>query len=259
MRFYLGTAYPNYFEKTDVPLCISAVYLEKRRTLPRARNGWLLDSGAFSQISTAGKFSMSAKTYAHLAQRCADEMGYLDGAAIQDWMCEPFVLARTGKNIIEHQKLSCESYAELRYWAPDISWIPVLQGYHREDYLEHLDLYSTYGDDLRDMHRVGVGSICRRQATGMVEELLGELKQRGLRLHGFGLKQLALRNIAWALESADSMAWSQQARRQNLQLPGHLHKNCNGCLLWALQWRDRLITRMGAAPKYVQGGLMLNA
>jgi hypothetical protein len=248
VRFYLGTAWPNYFEQTDVPLCVSALTLKARKRMPKARGPWILDSGAFTQISGMGRFEMEAKEYARLAQRCMDEIGHLDGAAIQDWMCEPFVLAKTGKTIAEHQKLTCESFSELRYHAPDVSWVPVLQGYFYEDYLAHLELYAEYDDDLSLWPVVGVGSICRRQSTGMVEGLLIELSRRGLRLHGFGLKELALRRIGYYLHSSDSMAWSFRARRENFKLPTCTHTRCTNCLPNALRWREKVVAGINQKP-----------
>jgi hypothetical protein len=38
------------------------------------------------------------------------------------------------------------------------------------------------------------------------------------------------------LESADSMAWSFTARRENIRLPGCNHKNCFKCHTYAMQW-----------------------
>lgn len=244
MIFYLGTAW-NWFERTGVPLCVSALTLMNRRSLPQARGLWLLDSGAFSQINLHGKFILSPKQYARLAQQCAEQTGNLIGAVIQDWMCEPFILIKTDKTIWEHQRLAVESYCELRYYAPDINWIPVLQGYYTEDYLAHLALYNEYGDDLREVSLVGVGSICRRQSTSEAERILVTLGELGLRLHGFGLKELALRRIGAYLESADSMAWSFRARKERIKLPGCTHRVCTNCLPYALQWRERILTGIG--------------
>lgn len=248
MDFYLGTAWPIYFERTDVPLCVSAVVLGARKELPRACGRWILDSGAFTQISRLGEFQMAPKRYARLAQRCMEEIGNLDGAAIQDWMCEPFILKKTGLTIAEHQKRTVESYQELRYHAPDVDWIPVLQGYFPDEYLAHLDMYDEYGDDLRDCNRVGVGSICRRQATSSVERLLTTLHSMGLRLHGFGLKELALRRIGAHLESADSMAWSFRARREQFKMPDCTHPVCTNCLPNALRWREKILAGLNLQP-----------
>jgi hypothetical protein len=64
---------------------------------------------------------------------------------------------------------------------------------------------------------VGVGSVCRRNGKpDEVLDILASIKQirSDLRLHGFGLKQLALENkeVRSHLYSCDSMAWSVPRR-----------------------------------------------
>lgn len=62
----------------------------------------------------------------------------------------------------------------------------------------------------------------------------------GLRLHGFGIKKQGLELCADYLTSADSMAWSFDARR-TYPLPGCTHKSCQNCLRYALRWRADLL------------------
>lgn len=72
-------------------------------------------------------------------------------------------------------------------------------------------------------------------------EILRPLHARGLRLHGFGFKVSGLMNGASALlASADSMAWSRAARYE-APLPGCTHKQCNNCIKFALQWRQKVL------------------
>jgi hypothetical protein len=118
----------------------------------------------------------------------------------------------------------------------------VLQGYTVSEYLTHHDLYVEAGVDLRAHPVVGVGSVCRRQATSEAALIMRTLAADGLRLHGFGFKQQAIERCRDVLESADSMAWSYQARR-NSPLRGCSHKRCNNCLPFALRWRDKLLRR----------------
>ena len=46
-----------------------------------------------------------------------------------------------------------------------------------------------------------------------------------------------------ALASADSLAWSYDARRRP-PLPGHTHKNCANCQPYALTWRTRVLNSL---------------
>ena len=77
----------------------------------------------------------AATENAAAVDRYARQAGQLDFAAPQDWMCEPHILARTGLSIREHQERTIASYLELRSLAPDLPFIPVVQGWHLADYL----------------------------------------------------------------------------------------------------------------------------
>jgi hypothetical protein len=82
----------------------------------------------------------------------------------------------------------------------------------RTAYFDHVKAYERPGVDLRALSRVGLGTICRRQHTTRVAFLIRDLASEGLHLHAFGLKVSGLRELAAQLASADSMAWSFQAR-----------------------------------------------
>lgn len=103
-----------------------------------------------------------------------------------------------------------------------------------------VDLYAEAGVDLGAAERVGVGSVCRRQGTWDIGRVMHALHGLGLRLHGFGIKKQGLELCADYLTSADSMAWSFDARR-TYPLPGCTHKSCQNCLRYALRWRADLL------------------
>lgn len=90
-------------------------------------------------------------------------------------------------------------------------------------------VFHRAGVDLAAEPLVGLGSVCRRQATAEIERIVTTLAGQGLRLHGFGVKTAGLGRYGWAPHSADSLAWSYAARREPA-LPGHRHKNCANCL-----------------------------
>jgi len=249
MAFYLGTHRPCWLGRTSVPLFVSRRRLAEYRRPPRAAGRWALDSGGFSELSMHGRWLTPASRYAQEALAWRDAIGGLDFAAVQDWMCEPMMLARTGLSIAEHQERTIRSYLDLRGLAPDVPWMPVLQGYRVEEYLRHAEQYRAAGVDLAALPRVGVGSVCRRQATCEAFDLFMALRPLGLRLHGFGLKQRFVRlAFAAALHSFDSMAWSYRARRRGTPLEGCTHKNCANCMRFALRWREALIS-IGARPR----------
>lgn len=244
--FLLGTHQPHWLGLTEVPLFVSRRRLCRRKTLPCARGVWALDSGGYTELSMFGRWTVSPRRYAEEARRYAAEIGKLAWAAPMDHMVEPWVLARTGLSVREHQRLTLENYLELRHVAPDLPWVPVLQGWSNGEYIEHAAAYDRAGVRLASLPLVGVGSVCRRQATAGVAVLLEELARAGLRTHCFGMKSSGLLRSAGHVVSADSLAWSFAARRQ-AALPAcrQLHRRCNNCLDYALRWRARLLAAAG--------------
>lgn len=238
--FYLGTHEPGWLFKPGPPLFVSHRRLARLTNLRRTARRWCLDSGAFTELSMHGKYVTSPAEYAEAVARYSNEVNGMVWAAPQDWMCEPFMLTRTGLTVLDHQWRTIESYLKLRDHAPII---PVLQGWTINDYVAHVHMYAESGVDLARVPVVGLGSVCRRQATAEIGGIARELHSYGLRLHGFGVKTLGLVRYGEYLVSADSMAWSQQARREP-PLPGHTHGNCANCITYAHRWRTNLIDRL---------------
>jgi len=233
--FYLGTHKPSWLSVLDVPAFVSRRRLVERRALPRARSPWSLDSGGFSELTLFGDWRTSPAEYVADVRRFREEVGNLRWAAIQDWMCEPFMLAKTGLTVADHQRRTTDNYAELLDRAPELPWTPVLQGWNVGQYLDHADDYERRGLPLRD-RVVGLGSVCRRQSSKSGLAIVRHVSvATGLRLHGFGVKTTGLRWMAPFLESADSMAWSYRARRAGQQ-DGCAHVQCSNCLRFALRW-----------------------
>jgi hypothetical protein len=154
-------------------------------------------------------------------------------------MCEDVMLEKTGLTIREHQERAVQNYLDLRGRGP---FIPVLQGWSVADYLRCADLYEEAGVDLYAEALVGVGSVCRRQDTSEIGEVMRALQP--LRLHGFGVKIDGVARYGHLLESSDSMAWSSAARWVPA-LPGCPHKSCANCLKYALKWRDKVLNKGG--------------
>ncbi|WP_433019968.1 DUF7221 family queuine tRNA-ribosyltransferase-like protein [Kribbella sp. CA-294648] len=243
VEFFLGTHQPGWLRTSSVPLFVSDRRLRGYKTLPRATAPWALDSGGFTELSTHGSWDHgpTPRQYADRVRRYRDEVGQLLWAAPQDWMCEPWILSKTGRSLLDHQRRTVGNYLQLREIAPDLPFVPVLQGWRLDDYLVCVELYSKAGVDLAAAQVVGLGSVCRRQATNEAVTIIDALRAAGVeRLHGFGFKVLGLRRCGHRLASADSMAWSIEARR-TAPLPGCQHKNCANCHLYAHQWRRRVI------------------
>jgi hypothetical protein len=214
VKFYVGIHQPSDAKR------LGPVFVSVNRLLTRKSKftdqPWIMDSGAFTAIVKHGGYPEPVEVYAAHIRRWASPN--LIAAVAQDYMCEPHMLARTGLTIVDHQRLTIERYDALTANSLcGVYLMPVLQGYDPGDYVDHL---GQYGSRLAKGAYVGVGSICKR--NGDPRAVLAVLAaihdaRPDLRLHGFGLKitSLAVEAIRAHLESADSMAWSYAARREN--------------------------------------------
>jgi hypothetical protein len=268
--FFLGTHQPSWLPRVDVPLFVSDRRLRSYKTLPRAVAPWAEDSGGFTELQKYGEWTVTAREYAARVRRYHDEIGNLVWAAPQDWMCEPIVIAGgragrlvfagTGLSVHEHQRRTVTNAVELEMLDAGLPWRKVVQGYTSDEYLRCADMYAKLGIDLTREPLVGLGSVCRRQATGEAHEIIRALRAWGIpRLHGFGIKTLGLQRYGHLLTSADSLAWSEDARRKKVPMCGTVHprgaKNCANCLPYALQWRSRLLTALDRPPAAEQFSL----
>lgn len=213
MRFFTGLHQPSDAQHFD------AAFVSVNRL--RARKGafsvgdWIMDSGAFTEISTHGHYRHGVEDYAAQIRRWAKN-GNLLAAVAQDYMCEPWIVERTGLTVELHQQLTVERYdALLAQGTAGVYVLPVLQGFAPADYVAHIRMY---GDRLAYGQWVGVGSVCKRngdprQVAAVLLAIKGE--RPDLRLHGFGLKTTALADplVTSMLDTADSMAWSFHARK----------------------------------------------
>lgn len=249
VTFYLGTPEPSWLHTNacDAPLFVSARRLRRLKYHKPAATHWALDSGGFTELNMHGSWHTSPATYAREVALFTDQIGSLDFASQQDWMCEPFVLQKTGKTVRQHQQLTVQNYLELRTIDDTLPIIPVLQGWTPDDYLHHIDMFTDAGIDLPSLPRVGIGSVCRRASLTSMASLITTISQSGIRLHGFGIKTDGLTRYAFALRSADSMAWSFTARRAQRRLCDTHHRSpkCSYCAHWAAMWYRNVIATIG--------------
>jgi hypothetical protein len=244
VKFWLGTHETGWAARVAVPWFLSASRLRRRPVRRRVVGSWALDSGGFSELSMHGRWTTGAGQYLDEIAAWSEVMGAPEWAAPQDWMCEPAIRVATGLSVEEHQARTIASVVELRAARPGVAVVPVLQGWVRGDYFRHVRMYEDAGIDLYAEPLVGVGTVCRRQASSEGIEIVGSLASSGLRLHGFGLKLTALSVLAPALVSADSMAWSYAGRMQPHR-NGCPKRSCANCLHWAMEWRDQVLASSG--------------
>lgn len=219
MIFFPGVFHPAAAPR--FPRCMVSVNVLRKRKADFSPGEWIMDSGAFTEVARHGGYREGVDAYAAQIARW-NSCGTLLAAVAQDWMCEPFVLAITGKTTAEHQRLTIERYDELLPLV-DSYVMPVLQGYRPAEYAAHV---RDYGGRLRPGAWVGVGSVCKRNATpDAIAAVLAAVKgeRPDLRLHGFGVKLTALADprIRALLWSADSMAWSFAARKNGRNANDH--------------------------------------
>lgn len=251
VKFYLGTHIKSWLWREDTedlaPFFVSWVRLRRRKTpyVHRARQPWAMDSGGFSEIALHGRWLSTPAQYVEAVEQYSAELGNMEWAAQQDWMCEPQMIAKTGLSVREHQERTVGNYLQLKHLAPHLPIAPVLQGWEIDDYHLAVQMFESAGVDLRSLPVVGVGSVCRRQATTEICDLFEKLSVYGLRLHGFGVKTQGIAAYGEYLSSADSMAWSSAAGYfGTIPECAGKHQSCSNCPEWARQWRRQVLSRV---------------
>jgi hypothetical protein len=109
-----------------------------------------------------------------------------------------------------------------------------------------VDLFAQAAVRLADYPLVGLGSVCRRQATGEIDTIVRSLGAV-LPLHGFGCKTTGLASYGRWITSADSMAWSLAGRRERGCRPSHASEA--NCLRYALDWHARILDSLDTAEQ----------
>lgn len=256
-QFFIGLHQPSDGKRFD-PACFSWRRLARRKK-PVGCLDAIIDSNAFTELERHGEYRHGVEEHAEGLYRLHTQgVVNIAIAVAQDYMCEPFMLAKTGLTIDEHQRLTVARYdalvAELdRLFDGHCPFpiMPVLQGYAPEDYVRHI---AMYGDRLKPGMWVGVGSVCKRNGDpARIVEVLSAINaaRPDLRLHGFGIKLTSLGHpgVRELLFSADSLAWSDAARKQG--------RNAN-CWTEAARYRDAVDRAIAMPPEPWQMPLMLS-
>ena len=227
----------------DIPIMCSDLRLKRVAKLKRAGCTVMIDSGSFTIHDQGKEFDPPAQ-YADRVRGYMAEMGGVVSAAIYGEMCEEQILAKTGSTIERNQKMTVESYCTLFQLAPEVPWLAELQGWREEDYHRCADLYEASGVDLPALPRVGLGTICRREGTEEARRIARSLAARGIKLHGFGVKDP--KSLDSAFLSADSFAWSYGARKRTRECPHGIVRWERNCPEFLRSWRDKILRDMSA-------------
>jgi len=218
------------------------------RKAPIPVRRWMMDSGAFSQVTKYGDFIISPEEYVRIAVRFQD-CGDLACIVTQDYMCEPDVirmLRDKGKkaSVRIHQRKTVERYIQIVDEAEkqglNVPVMPVLQGWEVEDYWDHYCMYKNAHQPQSGRMRwnpewIGIGSTCKRNKNPeVVAQILDSLEYqlRGYfahpwmlganagidfskdKVHLFGYKTTGLKcdKIKDRIYSSDSFAYDQADR-----------------------------------------------
>lgn len=171
-----------------------------------------LDSAGFVAMVRYGGYPWTVTEYVRLAASFPWAWW-----ASMDFCCEPEIAADRAavsariERTVGHL-LVCRRVAGELGAAPPM---PVLQGWHPDDYLRCADLFGNLPP------LMGLGSVCRRNLTGPdgLYAILAQLDRhlpKHVRLHLFGVKGAAIQGLLGhpRIESVDSMAWDYAFRRE---------------------------------------------
>lgn len=278
-RFYVGAPELNFVTMQDEVPNGLAFFMSHRRlsrrsrcsSFPKARHSWALDSGTFGYCNNTEQLP-TPEEYVAAVRRYDTEIGNMEWAAQQDLMCEPWMLAKTGRTVKQNQRDTITNYQRLveLWWdaedrehaarvglddyhsgslRDDLNLCPIkpsLQGWEPWEYRRHVDMWCDAGINLHEVNIVGLGSVCRRAATKPIRKLIEELSGF-LDLHGFGLKADAVAMYGPVLLSSDSMAWSEGTRHQveRWYCPHGRVKWERNCPIHAIQWGARILDSGG--------------
>src|SRR4051812_29500142 len=135
MQFYVGLHQPSDAQHFD--RCMVSINRLEHRVSDFVVADWMLDSAAFTKLLLHGCYRASPVAYAGHVKRWA-RCGNLLAASTEDYMCEPFILAKTGLSVTEHQRLTIERYDVIAAEVGDAAYIlPVLQGFMPREYVTH--------------------------------------------------------------------------------------------------------------------------
>src|SRR5258708_8216594 len=245
MKVYLGSHQPHWLYDSEVPLFVSHRTLRQRKSLYLSDCNWALDSGGFSELSLFGDWTVTADDYIKAVYRYWNEIGKLDFAAPQDWMCEPMILRKTGLSVITHQQNTVSNYVELINKAPDLPFIPVLQGWTMGEYQECIRMYEDAGIDLASSIAVGIGSICREQSKQRVQDIISMVYDYGFRKFYAFCVSKALPLLSHKLTTSTSLSMSPYPPMPSQLAGSHYcrptHIKFAKCLAFALIWREQLL------------------
>lgn len=249
LNFFIGLYSKKQISETPGNFMCSYKTVRNFKEKINTNKQWIMDSGAFSEISINGKYTYTVTDYLNIIYK--QEPTYF---ITMDYMCEPFILNKTNKSVIEHQQLTCENSIKIKNsYSGKSKFIGSIQGYTKDEYISHIDMLKTQG--LIEEY-MAVGSICRRKNVKEIFDILKNIKKNlpsWVKIHGLGVKKTLLSKYETYdyLNSCDSMAWSFSGRYVKTKVNNkctltnveciHLtHKNCANCENYMKNWYNEI-------------------
>lgn len=206
----------------------------KRFRVTRPPADWVssicIDSGGFTAARRWGRYPWSVQQYADFVAAVSRDVA-LDFCAIMDYACEPSVNREIYRSNKERIKATIRNESECFRVAPDLPWLPVLQGDTLEERAFDIAIRRRMG--MLPGEHAGIGSMCGRGRAGAVETILFYRDQLpGVKFHCFGMHIQALDDDFCfdAVRSWDSYGWNWGRGAKNkdrppeyLKRPGESH------------------------------------
>lgn len=170
--------------------------------------GMCVDSGGFTAARRWGRYPWTSEQYADFVRASSRDVP-LAFCAILDYACEPNV----NRSILEtnQQRIDATIANEVdcRKTAPELPWLPVLQGDNLAERAYDLARRRELG--LLPENYAGIGSVCGRGAVAARRVIRFYADQLfGVCYHAFGMHIGALDDkiVPGALKSWDSYSWT---------------------------------------------------
>jgi len=187
--------------------------------------GMCVDSGGFTAARRWGRYPWTPAQYADFIYAVSRDVP-LAFCAILDYACERGVNREHYQTNIERIEATIANEIACRAAAPDLPWLPVLQGDTMEE--RAYDLARRREMGMLPTDYAGIGSVCGRGAAAarrVVRFYDGQLP--GVKLHGFGMHIDALDDavVMGALRSWDSYSWTWARGARSDRAPEYLKRD----------------------------------
>src|SRR6185312_12778331 len=100
MLFYVGMDHPADAGRVERAFISINAIRGRKKPVPSER--WIMDSGAFQELLLFGAYRETPEVYAAEVNRLAAINPGLEAAVSQDFMCEPFMVEKTGLTLADH-------------------------------------------------------------------------------------------------------------------------------------------------------------